>query len=99
MNANKDMAYGTFFFDPDERIYADHFPGHAIVPGSLILQAFLQAAGELYPDFCCNRVDNFGFRKFMQPGKYPFTMEMRAERLVCRLLNDGKIMAEGTLQR
>ncbi|MBU4420644.1 MAG: hypothetical protein KKH84_06520, partial [Proteobacteria bacterium] len=37
---------GTFYFDPSDRIYAEHFPGNPVVPGSLIIHAFLKALKE-----------------------------------------------------
>ncbi len=33
---------GLFFFDPLDKIYKDHFPGTPVVPGSIIISAFVE---------------------------------------------------------
>jgi 3-hydroxymyristoyl/3-hydroxydecanoyl-(acyl carrier protein) dehydratase len=43
---DKDTWEGNFFFDPDDGIYRTHFPGYPVVPGSLIVHAFLKAGRE-----------------------------------------------------
>ncbi len=91
---------GTFYFDPTDRIYADHFPGRAVVPGSLIVHAFRgealktgKLAGARF------RAEDFRFLTFLTPGEYPFRMENEAGRLRCRLYQAGKIVASGFLKR
>lgn len=96
---NKDMFAGTFFFDPADRIYADHFPGNPVVPGSLIVHAFLEAAGQLCLDFPCRQLENFGFREFLTPGEYPFSLEVLADRLICRLHKGSKTLVMGTIRK
>lgn len=91
---------GTFYFDPEDRIYADHFPGRAIVPGSLIVHAFLEEAGkgeEFNSSHCL--AENFTFREFITPGTYSFSIETRADRLRCRLYHKGKIVVTGFFKR
>jgi len=90
---------GTFFFDPADRIYADHFPGRPVVPGSLIVHAFLQAAEHLCPDVPCRQLEDFGFREFLTPGAYPFTIDVLPDRLVCRLHDGAKTLAMGNLKK
>jgi 3-hydroxyacyl-[acyl-carrier-protein] dehydratase len=96
---NKDMFAGTFFFDPADGIYADHFPGNPVVPGSLIVHAFLEAAASLGLDFPGREIENFGFREFLTPGEYPFTMEIRGDRIICRLYDGSKTMVTGAIRK
>lgn len=93
------MVEGTVFFDPADKIYADHFPGNPIVPGSLIVQAFLEAAEKLGIDFPCHQVENFVFREFLHPGKYSLIIEVLPDRLICSLGDSGKIRAAGTIRK
>ena len=75
---------GTFYFDPSDRIYADHFPGKPVVPGSLIIHAFLKALKEEG----CNEgylIENFRFKEFVSPGEYAFNIEISKNQMQCRL--------------
>lgn len=95
----QDMVAGTVFFDPADGIYADHFPGNPVVPGSLIVQAFLEGAASLGWDFPGGEIENFGFREFLTPGEYPFTMEIRGDRIICRLYDGSKTLVTGTIRK
>ena len=90
---------GTFYFDPADRIYEDHFPGNPIVPGSLIIHAFTEAGKKL--GLKANRctIENFRFREFVSPGEYPFDIQLLSDRLKCRLYQDDKILVAGVLKR
>ncbi len=72
---------GTFYFDPSDRIYAEHFPGNPVVPGSLIIHAFLKA---LKKDGI-NIIENFRFKEFISPGEYNFDIEICKDQMKCRL--------------
>ncbi len=88
---------GIFFFDPKDRIYKEHFPGNPIVPGSLILHAFMTAAekGGIIKGSCT--VEKFGFKKFVSPGRYSYTIQTRENRMECRLLENDRTLAEGII--
>jgi 3-hydroxyacyl-[acyl-carrier-protein] dehydratase len=89
---------GTFCFDPGDRIYAEHFPGNPVVPGSVIVHAFMLAAENCasYRGVCS--VNNFRFRKFVSPGEYAYRIEVAGDSLKCSLLDhDGRPAATGTL--
>ncbi len=88
---------GIFFFDPEDKIYNEHFPGHPIVPGSLILHAFMTAAKKAGIIKGACTVEKFGFKKFVSPGKYSYTIQTRENRMECRLLEKERILAAGTL--
>lgn len=76
---------GVFYFDPADPIYADHFPGCPVVPGSVIVSAFLKAVQAAGTGMRAESVQNFRFRTFLPPGEYEFFMENQGDRLQCRL--------------
>ncbi len=98
--AQKDIRQGHFYFDPEDPIYKDHFPGHAVVPGSLIVSAFLKAAREQHRQ-AMTIAKNFRFRRFVSPGHYAYQIERivteEKERLVCTLYENETRVATGTL--
>ncbi len=89
---------GTFYFDPEDRIYRDHFPGRAVVPGSLIVQAFLEAGKSAGFSSAGGGMENFRFKEFVAPGAYAFSIEDLDKGLSCRLYHEGRTVAAGLLQ-
>ncbi len=89
---------GTFFFHPDDPIYETHFPQCPVVPGSLMVHAFLQALRESGIPCEGLRVENFSFREFLPPGECSFSIARRERGLECRIIKDGKKIASGTLR-
>ena len=90
---------GIFHFNPDDGIYRDHFPGYPVVPGSVIVNAFLEAAAiaGFPPD---NLVaEDFRFREFLVPGRYLFCIEHATDRLHCLIHRNGKKLVTGVLRR
>jgi len=89
---------GRFLFYPDDPIYKTHFPQCPVVPGSIMVHAFLQALRESGIPCEGLRVENFSFREFLPPGECAFSI-VRCERgLECRITKDGKKIASGTLR-
>ncbi|MEN6466403.1 MAG: hypothetical protein ABFD62_14620 [Syntrophaceae bacterium] len=88
---------GVFHFDAADPIYETHFPQYPVVPGSLIIQAFLQALQE--NGIACQglRIENFSFREFLPPGVCRFSIARRGGILECRITKDGKKIASGIL--
>lgn len=93
-----EVREGVFFFDPQDPIYADHFPGRPVVPGSVIVHAFKVAGGSLEDEACPWSVENFRFRRFISPGEYAYRIEVAGRHLRCSLLNGLSIVATGTLE-
>jgi len=90
---------GHFYFDPEDPIYTDHFPGRPVVPGSLIIDAFLTAAQSARERLEQCLIENFRFRQFICPGRYAFRMERKADgRTQCRLYDQGKVVVTGILR-
>jgi 3-hydroxyacyl-[acyl-carrier-protein] dehydratase len=90
---------GTFYFDPEDRIYEDHFPGRAVVPGSLLVHAFLEAGKAAGFSSRVAGVENFRFKEFIAPGEYPFSIEERKQGWQCRLYHEGRTVASGLLRQ
>ncbi len=88
---------GSFIFDPEDRIYSDHFPGRPVVPGSLIVHAFSEVgkgAAGAGPWIA----EDFRFREFVVPGTYDYRLEPREGGWRCLLYHEGRIVASGTLR-
>lgn len=89
---------GYFYFDPEDPIYAEHFPGHPVVPGSLIISAFIKAAEGIKQNEEAWNISNFRFKRFVPPGRYPFQIvPMSGGRLACTLFQDQYAAVTGTL--
>ena len=87
---------GVFFFDPDDRIYGDHFPGNPVVPGSVIIHAFLRAharQGQARPV----GVSGFRFKRFVSPGEYRYGMEADGPVIRCTLFDRDRAVVTGAL--
>jgi len=94
---------GTFYFDPSDRIYADHFPGNPVVPGSLIIHAFLKALKENGVNKEYQTIENFRFKEFVSPGEYTFDIEILQDQIKCTLFKNNsdltKPIVTGTIKK
>ena len=89
-NTQRDMNIkGTFYFDPSDRIYANHFPGKPVVPGSLIIHAFLKVLKKEEVNKVQYIIENFRFREFVFPGEYHFNIEIDHNKMKCRLFQSS----------
>lgn len=88
---------GYFHFDPDDGIYQDHFRGHPIVPGSLIVQAFVEAIGDTTSGPLT--LSGFRFKRFLTPGTYRFHLDEQPEHIDCRLYDGSKTVVTGKVRR
>lgn len=93
-----DPYTGTFFFDPDDPIYREHYPGRAVVPGSLIVQAFILAARNHTQSQAYRRVHRFRFKRFVHPGHYVYALSPTEDGcLICTLSDGSTPLATGML--
>jgi 3-hydroxyacyl-[acyl-carrier-protein] dehydratase len=94
---------GIFYFDPSDRIYAQHFPGNPVVPGSLIVHAFLKALKKEGLNEAQCIIENFRFKEFISPGEYNFDIEICKDQMKCRLFrsssNAMKPVATGIIRK
>jgi len=90
---------GVFYFHPDDGVYQDHFPGYPVVPGSLVVSAFLEAAAEagFLPGYLA--IENFRFREFLSPGHYAYRIELKEDRMECLIYRGEKRLVSGILKR
>lgn len=88
---------GVFHFDPADGIYRVHFPMHPIVPGSVIIHAFIEAARR-HMHIKEYTIERFGFRQFVTPGEYPFRIQILENRLKCALYSGGNSLVTGTVR-
>lgn len=95
----KKVLEGHFDFDPKDAVYDDHFPGAPVVPGSLIIHAFLEAAKARGWMARTCRVEAFRFLRFVSPGRHRYRMENRDDdnALNCTLHFQGRLAATGKL--
>jgi len=84
--------------DPADPIYRDHFPDRPVVPGSLIVEAFLRiarAVGFLDRGIV---IENFRFREFLVPGVYDYRIEIQDDTLQCSLSSQNRKLVTGSLR-
>ncbi len=91
----EDLHTGRFYFDPQNPIFSDHFPGQPVVPGSLVMEAFIQAAEQLGIEITA--LKRFRFKKFAAPGAYAYELRISAGIIRCRLLNERQELACGKM--
>lgn len=80
-------ASGKAFVSADHPIFADHFPGSALLPGSLLLELAAQIAGPLAEQVAKQRLDVERWSllgmireaKFLRPVPLPATVTLFAE--------------------
>ncbi len=87
---------GEISFDPADRIYAEHFPGRPVVPGSLIMQGFINLAREA--GFSPRALRRWRFVRFVEPGSYRYLIEASENRLSCQLLAEDEVLTTGVIR-
>lgn len=98
MALQKKSFRGHFYFDPDDPIYCEHFPGNPVVPGSLIIHAFMQAAKNRGPATESWRIKGFRFKRFLAPGRYAYRIQARSDgRMACTLFDNDSAVVTGSL--
>jgi 3-hydroxyacyl-[acyl-carrier-protein] dehydratase len=88
-----DTFSGAFFFDGDDPLYEGHFPGNPVVPGSLVVEAFVMMLQE--KGFTPSEAKNFRFRTFIAPGTYAWAVTLEKGRASCTLFHRDKPAVTG----
>ena len=89
---------GCFHFDGEDLIYAEHFPGFPVVPGSLIVDAFTRAIEQNGCELATLRLDHFRFRRFLAPGIYRYSLVWLPSGVRCTLYHNDKKAVEGVIR-
>jgi 3-hydroxyacyl-[acyl-carrier-protein] dehydratase len=89
---------GTFFFDPADPIYRDHFPEMPVVPGTQIIRAFMEAGSRILEGKRRYTVENFRFGQFIPPGEYRYRIRQLQDAMTCELFDGNRKVANGRLR-
>lgn len=84
---------GHFYFDPEDKIYLEHFPGNPVVPGTLIIKAFMDLIDESNL-----MIENFTYKKFLRPGRCSYLMEKKDNSYNCKIYDGKKTIAKGFIK-
>ena len=76
---NYDIIEGIIIFDKNDKIYNDHFPGKKVVPGSLIVCAFIDICKKKGMIKNIYKIEKFKFIKFVSPGEYSYKIQTYKE--------------------
>lgn len=95
--AGVDSLSGFFYFDPEDKIYLQHFPGNPVVPGSIIIDSFVKVLTKKKFISSGFTVNNFRFKKFIPPGEYRFTVSISESSFSCRLFSEAKAAVTGEI--
>ena len=86
IDAENGRATGAAFVPADHPLFADHFPGKSLLPGSLILELAAQVAGPLAEEFVKTQLSLERWAilgmvrdaRFLQPVFLPAALEITA---------------------
>ena len=86
IDAENGRAAGVAFVPSDHPLFADHFPGKSLLPGSLILELAAQVAGPLSEEFAKTQLSLERWAilgmvrdaRFLQPVFLPASLEITA---------------------
>ena len=86
IDAENGRASGVAFVPSDHPLFADHFPGKSLLPGSLILELAAQVAGPLTEEFAKTKLGMERWAilgmvrdaRFLRPVLLPASLEMTA---------------------
>jgi 3-hydroxymyristoyl/3-hydroxydecanoyl-(acyl carrier protein) dehydratase len=82
IDAAAGRATGEAFIPADHPLFADHFPVHATLPGTLAVELAAQVAGPLAEEITPQRYAVLGMirnAKFLHPVPLPARLELTAE--------------------
>lgn len=89
---------GRVRFDGAHPLFADHFPGAPVVPGTLVARFFCAACAALAPEQRVTGLKRFRFRHFVAPGEYAWSIRLEEGAARCALRDaEGTLLASGRL--
>lgn len=93
----KKVIDGLFIFDPSDKIYKEHFPGNPVVPGSIIMDAFINVLKKTRLIPGNYKIKNFRFKKFISPGEYRYEITQDFSGFSCKLYKNEKAAVTGII--
>ena len=86
IDAENGRASGVAYVPADHPLFADHFPGKSLLPGSLVLELAAQVAGPLAEEFVKTqlKIERWSIlgmvrdARFLQPVFLPVSLEITA---------------------
>ncbi|ETR70646.1 MAG: 3R-hydroxymyristoyl ACP dehydrase [Candidatus Magnetoglobus multicellularis str. Araruama] len=88
---------GNFLFDAEDPVYKVHFLSFPVVPGSLIIQAFVETIKKIRTSMCKLSVHYFKFIHFAEPGLAAYQINMTETSIHCQLFQNNKEIAKGSI--
>ncbi len=80
-------------------VFRTHFPGFPRVPGSFLVQNFLDMLKGVVPEGQKLVLQRFRFRHFLAPGTYCYELEERADGgFSCRIWDGETLACEGIVR-
>ncbi len=80
-------------FSPEDPIYSQHFEGYPVVPGSLILETFINILEHEFPDKKIT-LERIKFSKFVRPKVATLELLQTQETVTCTLFQDDEKTTE-----
>ncbi|MBN2650896.1 MAG: hypothetical protein JXR63_00835 [Spirochaetales bacterium] len=89
---------GEVEFESGDAIFREHFPGNPVVPGSFLIDFFVEKIKEDCRKCRFFTIEKFKFIKFLQPAIYEWEIEGRdGGKFICLIRKDGIIFSKGTI--
>ncbi len=88
-----------FTFSEEDPFYANHFQGFAVVPGSLIMEAFLQTIEKNEKESLPLMVKRFQFKRFTRPRQAEAKITRQKDQWHCELFQEGVLTAKGVISK
>ncbi len=86
-----------FTFSEDDPFYKNHFQGFPVVPGSLIMEAFLQTIEKNEKCPFPLQVKRFQFKRFTMPCQAEARITKQKNQWHCELFQKGVLTAKGII--
>lgn len=87
---------GKVQYKEGEGFYSHHFPGFPTVPGTLIVESFLQLVKQHF-NAINFEINSFKFNHFTVPGECTFNLKQENTIIKCSLFQNNKQTAAGTI--
>ena len=94
----KKVIQGKFYFDPNDPVFQVHFPSFPVVPGSLIIDAFVKAIKKDCTLPHNIKIQSFKFIQFVKPGNASYEIKISETQTRCFLFQNQIMIAKGLIK-